>query len=512
MRKAVKQQIIQLIDTILEAHIEIKKSIDSEAFNNARSILADCQDCAVMVGNTIEQFDDSQSEIITKLERYCEQLFIIHGQLESNQQSSAEIKKILDANVKEIRNEILNKIKVELKVVFMPYKASMWTSLESVWKAADADPDCEAKVVVIPYATLDSKQQLDHIEYEADKFPEYVPITHYSEYSLEKEQPDMIFIHNPYDGGNNLTRVPEKYYSYNLKQYTEQLIYSPYGMMGFYNPAKGAFMCCTNAVMVADKVLVQSEKVKQIYIDHGVEREKILAIGSPKVDAVVESNRKQYSYPKEWENKLKGRKVFLMNTHLSYFIDGFLYKTKNPNRVDYAQFFHRRIFDYILNRDDCALIWRPHPLLKDMLKSRNLMESLEFVEQLEMRICESANAVLDTNGEYDLSFGLSDALITTYSSIIPEYMISGKPVYIYQNRYNEDLCRKSPVSYINNYYKARSGEAPTLERFVDMVVQGEDYLYDERMKDVERAFEILDGSVGEKVYYYLKNEWKIKEV
>ena len=38
----------------------------------------------------------------------------------------------------------------------------------------------------------------------------------YDEYSLEKEQPDIVFIHNPYDGTNNVTRVPEQYYSYPL--------------------------------------------------------------------------------------------------------------------------------------------------------------------------------------------------------------------------------------------------------------------------------------------------------
>lgn len=37
------------------------------------------------------------------------------------------------------------------EVVFLPYKASMWDSLESVWKAADEDPNCDAYVVPIPY-------------------------------------------------------------------------------------------------------------------------------------------------------------------------------------------------------------------------------------------------------------------------------------------------------------------------------------------------------------------------
>ena len=42
-------------------------------------------------------------------------------------------------------------IKVWMEAIFLPYKASMWDSLESVWKAADADPECDAYVIPIPY-------------------------------------------------------------------------------------------------------------------------------------------------------------------------------------------------------------------------------------------------------------------------------------------------------------------------------------------------------------------------
>ena len=39
--------------------------------------------------------------------------------------------------------------------VFLPYKVSMWDSMETVWKAADKDPDCDAYVVPIPYFDKD---------------------------------------------------------------------------------------------------------------------------------------------------------------------------------------------------------------------------------------------------------------------------------------------------------------------------------------------------------------------
>ena len=510
MRRVIKEQVLQLLLTLREAHKEIAVHWHKSEVGTVRNLLADCQESAVLVGNTLEKFDEGEQSRISSLEKYCERLFEVSSVLEKTDVDvQKDVVADLDAQIQAVYEEIKANIKVKLKIVFMPYKASMWTSLESIWKAAQADTECEVKVVVIPYYKLDSMQRKADLVYEADLFPSYVPITLYSQYDLAKEQPDMIFIHNPYDDTNNVTRVPEQYYSYNLKKYTEQLIYSPYGMMGYYNPNEGAFMCCTNAVKVADKILVQSERVKQIYMDHGVDKRKLLALGSPKVDAVVTGLKQPLIYPQGWEERLKGRKVFLLNTHLSYFIRGYVYVMNNPGKSDYAKLTHEQIFEQLLNRNGCALIWRPHPLLKTTLESRNLYDSLKFVEELEQKIKESNNAVLDVNGEYDISFGLSDALITTYSSIIPEYMISGKPIYIYQNRLNADNCRKSPVDYSNNYYRAKPGEEPQLPKFIRMVLNGEDFLYEQRMADVQRAFSNLEGTIGKNIYQKLKSEWQM---
>ena len=66
------------------------------------------------------------------------------------------------------------------------------------------------------------------MRYEGDCLPTGVPIVKWEDYRLEEERPDIIFIHNPYDDGNNLTSVHPFYYSSNLKKYTQCLVYSPY--------------------------------------------------------------------------------------------------------------------------------------------------------------------------------------------------------------------------------------------------------------------------------------------
>ena len=504
MKKDIKEQLIQLLGTLQEAHQEIQGGLEKKEYGTVQNLLADCQESAVFIGNTIEQFERNQEEIIGILEEYCERLFGISIALKDSELFNVEKTRAeLDQYIKAICERVRNGIKV-LKAVFFPYKASMWTSLESIWRAAQRDPECDAKVVVIPYYTLDSEGNKKDLVYEADLFPKDVPIVHYSEYFIEQEWPDMVFIHNPYDGGNTVTRVPERYFSYCLKLYTKLLVYSPYYLMGYYDPGVGDFMCLTNGAAMADKMVVQSEQVGKICVKHHVPEEKLVTLGSPKVDAIVKGMRKPKVYPEGWEQKLCGRKVFLLNTHLSYFIRGYDWQQKNPGCENYAEWRHKRIFRNLLDRDGCALIWRPHPLLKEMLRSRKLFPSLDFVEEWEQRIMESGNGVVDRNGDYNIAFRLSDALITSRSSLISDYMISGKPAYVYERAWDEENSRNSPVNFRHNYFVEKDGKESKVSEFIQMVLDGEDPLYEERIKDVRNAFGNLDGTIGRNVYRCLK--------
>ncbi len=512
MKKDIKEQLIQLLGTLQEAHQEIQDRFGKKEYQTVQNLLADCQESAVFIGNTIEQFEKNQEEIIHILEEYCERLFDISAALEKAGTLNGDVIRMeLDGYIGDVCRRVKNEIKV-LKAVFFPYKASMWTSLESIWRAAQQDAECDAKVVVIPYYILDSDGNKKELVYEADLFPKDVPIVHYSQYLIEQEWPDMVFIHNPYDGGNTVTRVPERYYSYCLKLYTKQLIYSPYYLMGYYAPGAGDFLCLTNGAGMADKMVVQSEQVGRICVRHHVPEEKLITLGSPKVDAIVEGMKKPKVYPAGWEKKLGGRKVFLLNTHLSYLIKGYDWQREHPNSVDYAQWHHEQVFKYSLNREGCALIWRPHPLLKAMLKSRNLYSLLDVVEEWEQQIRESENGVVDETGDYNIAFRLSDALITSRSSLVSDYMILGKPVLIYERAWDEESCRKSPVNYNHNYYIEKDGKRMEIPDFIQMILDGEDPFYEERMKDVRSAFGNLDGTIGRNVYGWLKDSYLKEEI
>ena len=115
-----------------------------------------------------------------------------------NLEDAAEISKRL----KELISE-----SVIYKVVFMPYKASMWDSLESIWMAADKDERCEALVVPITYYELDNNKNPIKKVNEKNLFPKYVNVVNDEEYDLENDLPDIIYIHNPYDEFNKINEI-----------------------------------------------------------------------------------------------------------------------------------------------------------------------------------------------------------------------------------------------------------------------------------------------------------------
>lgn len=150
------------------------------------------------------------------------------------------------------------------------------------------------------------------MHYEGDLYPEYVPVTSYQDYDFAERHPDMIFIHNPYDKYNYVTSVHPFFYSKNLKQFTEQLIYIPYFILNEISPDDKKAVeamkhfCMASGILYADKVIVQSENMRQIYINVLMEatgkdqtrkkylEDKISGLGSPKIDKVLSSKKEDY--------------------------------------------------------------------------------------------------------------------------------------------------------------------------------------------------------------------------
>ena len=340
-----------------------------------------------------------------------------------------------------VSNGIRNRISTQRLVVFLPYKASMWDSLESVWKEMDADPDVTAMVIPIPCYDRDAEGRLFQLHYEGTMLPADVPVELYSKYNLEAMHPDAIYIHNPYDETNYVTSVAPEYYSSKLKDYTEELVYIPYFILGDIDPTNKEAVegvehfVTVPAVINAHRVIVQSEDWRKVYIDvmtkyagnntRSYWEKKIEGSGSPKLERVKNLTEQDYQIPEDWNGLIERsdgekKKIVLYNTSV-----GALLK-ESDRMIEKIQ----RVFEtFKEDRDDVALLWRPHPLMEATLTSMRPALWQQY-KSIVGKYRTEGWGIYDDTPELDRAIAISDAYYGDWSSVVWLYKETGKPIMI----------------------------------------------------------------------------------
>lgn len=442
MRKAQKKQAESFLNLLGQAHDEIRRAVEGKKFSAAMKLLADCQSGAISLGTLIESTEGENFVTIPILEEYCELAYRIHQELSSEQSANGrKIYKQLHSLFLKIEHSVKYDVKVRLEAVFLPYKASMWDSLESVWRAADQDPDCDAYVIPIPYYDKSPDGSFREMHYEGNDYPKDVPVMKYEDYDFAQRRPDMIFIHNPYDEFNYVTSVHPFFYAKNIKQYTDCLVYIPYFVLDEIKPdekervAAMEHFCTVPAVLYADKVIVQSKDMRQIYIDSMIKllgkkdisgkdwENKILGLGSPKFDKVCSVVDSGFQIPEEWLaviHKPDGsrKKVILYNTSVNALLK---HSEKMLDKM-------REVFQTFKdNQEDVALWWRPHPLIKATIESMRPQLWEKYSKLVEQYRLEGFG-IYDDTAELDRAIAVSDAYYGDGSSLVQLYQKTGKPI------------------------------------------------------------------------------------
>lgn len=414
-------RILQDVSTLCESAI----SMDDELLIIA---LQESQDAVISVGTGLEKTVENPMAIISKMESLCEAFYMLSLNMDKRVEYGKQIADLLDEIILDVSN-----LPVSYQIVFFPYKAEMWDSLESIWIACKDDPACECKVVPIPYYHFDAEQDKWLYEYEINKFPEYVPVVHYADYDLN-EQADAAFVHNPYDEYNHVTHIHSDYYSYNLKKYVNKLFYVPYYVTsGFIAENHKSLSVYQNA----DYLVVQSESFKEGLKEMGYAH-KALVMGSPKLDRVIRLSGTKDNVPEDWKAILQGRKSLMLNTSLHQFlVDGELYLQKIS-----------RIFEIVKRRRDVAIVWRPHPLLSSTIESMR-PELLPMYEQLQQTFLDEKIGILDMTPDIIHTVAAVDGYIgETSSSVVNLFEAAGKPVFILNNYITDDFDEKKKRQFL----------------------------------------------------------------
>lgn len=322
-------------------------------------------------------------------------------------------------------------------VVFMPYKAALWDCLASVYEAARQDRNATVSVVPIPWYEVDEQDQVTVMHDESDMFSGDLKIVPWKKYDIRRKKPDIVFVHNPYDGFNSVSRVHENFYLKNIRPYVRELVYVPYYVAIDGKVPKDRLMSA--GLDYADLLPVESEQVKEQYIEvfrnfwqeegrwPEKERElvKFQVLGSPKFDCVCRPRPQDEELPQEWVRCLydgAGRRkpVIFYNISVQAL---YIEKGRMLDKIE------RVLQSCREQREQVALLWRPHPMYRESV-AYSCPERLMYYDELVSQYRAEAWGIYDDTADMYRSIALSDAYYGDMSSVVSLYQRTGKPIMI----------------------------------------------------------------------------------
>ena len=392
-KETLQKKVQDFLPLFQEAHEQIRQMAEEGQTDVAAQLLGECQNVAIQLGTMIESECGEGHATVRVLERYCEEVFRLHESISAVNaiEDSADETVIqnvfagLTAFENTLAESISHDIREKREVVFVPYKDSYWNAMESVWQAAMEEEDTEVYVIPAPYYYKDDygNTKKDEPHYETD-YPRGVQITSYEEYNFEIHHPDRIIIQCPYDEYSYGLTIHPFFYARNLKKYTDKLVYIPPFVMDEIQEKdeRGRvtlrYFCNMPGVVYADQVIVQSEQMKDVYVELLTEfagketkemwEDKIVGLGSPVQDQEGKDPflkmNPDSSIPEEWRQKIyrpdgSRKKVILYATSV-YVLFSF-----GDQAIDKM----REVFQIFReNQEEFVMWWRPDPKVREVLR------------------------------------------------------------------------------------------------------------------------------------------------
>ena len=447
IRSDIKEQIKIVISSLVKIHKSFWGMTEDKDVELVLQLLAKCQDIAINMGKIIENTLKNTEEVISVLEEYCETIYNMYELLSSGEAGSVESRILLCKIAEEALDKLKNyseKILRRREVVFLPYKASLWDSFDGLWREYMEDEDWDVYVIPIPYIYKSGRGEIYKECYEGNEFPEEVAVTDYKQYDFQQRHPDEVYIQCPYDKCNAVLSMEPYFYSDNIKQYTDKLVLVPPFIIDEINEEDGKALknardyICTPGVMHADKVIVQSEQLKNTYVKlltefagedtRAIWEKKIDGSGLPRADetALASRNRLVKTLPWEWQKRMlrddgKPKKVVVFKNNVSAILQ---YKEQFIKKLS-------EVLDtFKENRDSIVLLWTENPLVNETIK------------KLYPLLWEKYSAIIDSYKEdgwgiYDECLLNSnelaivgDAYYGDTDSVIQKFIRAGKPVMV----------------------------------------------------------------------------------
>lgn len=484
----------QLSCTVNDAFLHMKNSDNPLG---CVGMLVDCAEAIdrirkVLISNKGSLKDDTGIKLLDDESNIIDN---IADKVEKNEPFFDDLDKLIDKaeNFYEFTDK---KIEVRYKVVFFAELGAKWDSIESVYKTVKNRSDCDVEVVIAPiFRAIKDKdgKVISDVIYNDFLTPMGIKHTLYKDYDIKKDLPDIVFTSQPYE-----SVTTEQFWAENISKYT-RLVYLPYGTFyGLLSDEEIYTQCMMPIHNLAWRVIVPNEMVKDEYSKYSkIKGKNIIATGLPKWDYVFNINDRKLNMPSDWSKKLSGKKVILWNTH--YNLSGWI-KSFFP--------WTNKMLEIVDGRDDIAVIWRYHPMLETMFKVYYPEYKNDWIE-LKDKIKKSKSVVIDNYECYDYAFYFSDVLLSAASSLITQYLFTGKPIYLVGTKESyEETENKHVVFFPYSKFPCIRLIEEQFMTVIKDVVTGVDEYKEVRENIIKSCMDKADGHIGKHIVNQLISEMK----
>lgn len=312
----IARQYVSVLDEMMEnctALMQVQK------YENVLSALPELQQLVVDFGTLLEEVRGETNlcvrKVVARIQEYCDALYVVYEQV-NNQ--------LRGLDMQEAGQQMVNVPGTEVSA-YAPYEAVVRGYIEM---KTEIENSCINRRIVLFVSTGQKAGQsfsilhdVESTKADTDVYDVCVPIVFKDIYGRAEFEPDMpwqkvnlallapdtIYIQDPYDGENPCLTIPPMYYAGNLRKYTKNLIYVPaykvkeFGAEDTTDLYNMKHYVSTPALMYADQIYVQSENMRQRYLECLVEfsGEEYRAIWEKKISV----SEFVFQNETEWENR-----------------------------------------------------------------------------------------------------------------------------------------------------------------------------------------------------------------
>ena len=314
------------------------------------------------------------------------------------------------------RHSSLNR---HIEIAFLCDSAAFWTSFGDLYAILKDDSRFNVTLIAIPEIENQKVKNFDITKFfEENQLPYLLGYKNNHSKKLGRYQYDYIFPSRPYDHVR-----PSHMKNADLCK-CAKLCHIPYGTC-IFNGKTLETVCGFKHLQYYDFVFSETSDHTTIYNEkkshYPFSDTKIIQVGSPKFDYIYYNS-------------------FASNS--SYFDQVILYTPRWTMAEKACSFFdiYEKLFDLAENNPNIKYIFRPHPLMK-----KNFTEKIWSNDEWDnfvKRFKRLKNAHIDLNPSYLDSFREASVLISDMSSLLPEFLLTKKPVIYFHKKYQFNMFGK----------------------------------------------------------------------